>query len=168
MAWNRWPQSFTRKSSSRAIAELRNRTMTGVTTTEKLIRRERLTARRLAVTLAVLLLAVVGLLIVAVSIGSESVKLAAIFKIIFAKLSGRAAEVTPEQQIIIARIRLPRALMATVVGSALAVAGAAYQALLKNPLADPGVLGVSSGAAIGAIVATVFAESLPLSRPLAA
>jgi iron complex transport system permease protein len=142
--------------------------MTGVTTTRKLISRERLTARRLVVTLAVLLLAVAGLLIVAVSIGSESVKLAAIMKIIFAKLSGRAAEVTPEQQIIIARIRLPRALMATVVGSALAVAGAAYQALLKNPLADPGVLGVSSGAAIGAIVATVFAESLPLSRPFAA
>jgi ABC-type Fe3+-siderophore transport system permease subunit len=48
------------------------------------------------------------------------------------------------------------------------VAGAAYQALLKNPLADPAILGVSSGAAIGAITATIFAESLPVSRPVAA
>jgi len=130
--------------------------------------RERLTAKRLTMMLAVLLLTVVVLLIVAVAVGSESVNLATIFKIMVAEVSGRAADVTSEQRIIIAEIRLPRALMAMVVGAALAVAGAAYQALLKNPLADPGVLGVSSGAAIGAIAATIFAESLPVSRPIAA
>ena len=129
--------------------------------------RERLTARRLAVTLAVLLLAVVALLVVAVAVGSESVSLATILKVMAGEITGRAA-VTPEQQIIIAEIRLPRALMATVVGSALAVAGAAFQALLKNPLAEPAILGVSSGAAIGAIAATIFAESLPVGRPVAA
>jgi len=102
--------------------------------------RERLTARRLTMMLAVLLLTVVVLLIVAVAVGSESVNLATIFKIMVAEVSGRAADVTSEQRIIIAEIRLPRALMAMVVGAALAVAGAAYQALLKNPLADPGVL----------------------------
>jgi len=117
----------------------------------------------------VLSLAVIVLLIVAVAIGSESVRFATILKIVFAELTGRAAsDVTPEQRIIIAEIRLPRALMATVVGAALAVAGAAFQALLKNPLAEPAILGVSSGAAIGAIAATIFAESLPVSRPLAA
>jgi iron complex transport system permease protein len=130
--------------------------------------RERLTAKRLAMMLAVLLLTVVVLLIVAVTVGSESVNLATILKIIAAEVSGRAADVTPEQRIIIAEIRLPRALMATVVGAALAVAGAAFQALLKNPLAEPAILGVSSGAAIGAIGATIFAESLPVSRPIAA
>jgi iron complex transport system permease protein len=130
--------------------------------------RERLTAGRLAAMLAVLLLAVLVLLIVAVAVGSESVSFATILKIAVAEISGRAAAVTPEQRVIIAEIRLPRALMAMVVGAALAVAGAAYQALLKNPLADPGVLGVSSGAALGAIAATVFAESLPVSRPIAA
>ena len=144
----------------------------GVTTTRipraRRVARERLTARRLALTLTVLLLAVVALLIVAVRIGSESVSFSTILKIIVGELSGRAAEVTPEQRVIIAEIRLPRALMATVVGSALAVAGAAYQALLKNPLADPAILGVSSGAAIGAIAATLFAEALPVSRPVAA
>jgi iron complex transport system permease protein len=130
--------------------------------------RERLTGRRLAVMLAVLLLAVLVLLVVAIGVGSESVRLVTILKVVVAEVSGRLADVTPEQRIIIAEIRLPRALMATVVGAALAVAGAAYQALLKNPLADPGVLGVSSGAAIGAIAATIFAESLPVGRPLAA
>jgi iron complex transport system permease protein len=129
---------------------------------------ERLTARRLAMMLAVLLLTVVVLLIVAVTIGAESVRLATILKIMVAEVSGRAADVSPEQRIIIAEIRLPRALMATVVGAALAVAGAAFQALLKNPLAEPAILGVSSGAAIGAIGATIFAEALPVSRPIAA
>jgi iron complex transport system permease protein len=130
--------------------------------------RERLTPRRLALMLAALLLAVFVLLIVAVAVGSESVKLATILKIIAAEVGGRAADASPEQRIIIAEIRLPRALMATVVGAALAVAGAAFQALLKNPLAEPAILGVSSGAAIGAIAATIFAEALPVSRPIAA
>jgi iron complex transport system permease protein len=58
--------------------------------------------------------------------------------------------------------------MAIVVGAAFSVAGAAFQALLRNPLADPGILGISTGAALGAIAATVFAESLPIGRPLAA
>src|SRR5689334_13095486 len=85
--------------------------------------RERLTARRLAVMLIVLAFVVVTLLMVAVAIGSESVRLITILKIIAAELTGRAAaEITPEQRIIIAEIRLPRALMAMVVGSALAVA----------------------------------------------
>src|SRR5436853_5736567 len=146
--------------------------MTGMTTMRMtragIAARERLTAKRLTMMLAVLLLTVVVLLIVAVTVGSESVNLATIFKIMVAEVSGRAADVTTEQRIIIAEIRLPRALMAMVVGAALAVAGAAYQALLRNPLADPGVLGVSSGAAIGAIAATIFAGALPVSRPLAA
>ncbi len=126
--------------------------------------RSRLTARKLTVTLGVLLVLVAGLIIVAIAIGSEHVSIDAIIKI----AAGRAAEITPEQRVIISGIRLPRVLMAVVVGAALSVAGAAYQALLRNPLADPYILGVSTGGALGAIVATVFAESLQVSRPLAA
>jgi iron complex transport system permease protein len=48
------------------------------------------------------------------------------------------------------------------------VAGAAYQALLRNPLADPYILGISTGSALGAIIATVFAEAIPVGRPIAA
>ena len=57
---------------------------------------------------------------------------------------------------IVREIRLPRVLLAMLVGAALATAGTALQALLRNPLADPYVLGISSGAALGAIVAFWF------------
>jgi iron complex transport system permease protein len=57
---------------------------------------------------------------------------------------------------IVRELRLPRALQAALSGIALAGSGATFQALLRNPLADPYVLGVSSGAAVGAAVAVVF------------
>ena len=65
-------------------------------------------------------------------------------------------------------IGLPRILLGILVGAALSVAGASFQALLRNPLADPYVLGVSSGAALGAILALIVAPQLPLLTPLAA
>jgi iron complex transport system permease protein len=57
------------------------------------------------------------------------------------------------RDIAIVSVRLPRALVALLVGGGLAVAGAALQGLFRNPLADPGVLGVSSGASLGAVLA---------------
>src|SRR5690606_40541576 len=52
---------------------------------------------------------------------------------------------------IIMKIRLPRVILAGLVGASLALAGAAFQGLLRNPLADPYTLGVSSGASVGAV-----------------
>lgn len=130
--------------------------------------RERLTPRRLLIILAALSLLLVVLIAVAVAIGSEHISAGSIINILVSELTGTSADVTPEQRSIIADIRLPRVLMAIVVGAALSVAGAAYQALLRNPLADPYILGVSTGAALGAIAATIFAESIPVSRPLLA
>ena len=57
---------------------------------------------------------------------------------------------------IVVGLRLPRVLLAAEVGAGLAVSGAVFQALLRNPLAEPYVLGVSSGAAVGAVTAIVF------------
>lgn len=57
---------------------------------------------------------------------------------------------------IVLDVRLPRALLALVVGAALGMSGAAMQGLLRNPLAEPGVLGVSSGAALGAVITLYF------------
>jgi len=129
---------------------------------------ERLTAKRLVITLCALtiLLFLVG--VFSVATGSEQVGLTTVVRVIAAKIAGQVADVSPEHRLIISEIRFPRVLMAIVVGSALAVAGSAYQALLRNPLADPGILGISSGAALGAISATIFAESVPISRPVAA
>lgn len=137
-------------------------TMTGV------IRRERLTQKRLILTLGALTAGLIVVAIFAITIGSEKVSLGEIAKIIVAEITGRASDVAPQHHTIIVDVRFPRMLMAIVVGAAFSVAGAAYQALFRNPLADPGLLGVSTGAALGAIAATVFAESLPISRPLAA
>jgi hypothetical protein len=61
---------------------------------------------------------------------------------------------------IVLRVRLPRVLLAALVGASLAVAGAIFQALLRNPLADPFVLGVSGGAALGGIAALSLGGSL--------
>lgn len=62
---------------------------------------------------------------------------------------------------IILNIRLPRVLLAMLVGASLALAGAAFQGLLKNPLADPFTLGISSGAAVGAVVVLFFGVTIP-------
>ncbi len=62
----------------------------------------------------------------------------------------------PIERAILIDVRLPRVLLAALVGGALTVAGVAFQALLRNPLADPYVLGVSGGASLGGVVAVVL------------
>ncbi|NEU32239.1 iron ABC transporter permease [bacterium LRH843] len=64
--------------------------------------------------------------------------------------------VPKNEEIIIWNIRLPRVLLALCVGASLALAGAAFQGLLRNPLADPYTIGVSSGAALGAVLVIFF------------
>lgn len=63
-------------------------------------------------------------------------------------------------QYIVLHLRLPRMLIAALVGCALSVAGCALQGLFRNPLAEPGILGVSSGGALGAVTAIFFMMSL--------
>jgi ABC-type Fe3+-siderophore transport system permease subunit len=67
-------------------------------------------------------------------------------------LSGRPAGIAPSTSVILFQLRLPEVLLAATVGAALATAGAVFQALFRNALADPAIIGVSSGAALGAIV----------------
>jgi len=101
----------------------------------------RVTAARLGGVLALLALALAGALVLAVTIGVETV-------------SWRAALTagTPDRAIVV-QARLSRVLLGAVVGAALAGSGVTFQALLRNPLADPYVLGVSAGAAVGATLA---------------
>ena len=73
-----------------------------------------------------------------------------------------------DQYDILFQIRLPRILLAAAVGGSLATAGASYQALLRNPLAEPYLLGVSNGAAVGTMVALVFFGANEWSRPVLA
>jgi cobalamin transport system permease protein len=67
-------------------------------------------------------------------------------------LIGQPSGVLRSTSVILFQLRLPRVLLAAVVGAALATAGAVFQALFRNPMADPAIIGVSSGAALGAIV----------------
>ena len=73
----------------------------------------------------------------------------------------RWSEIPPDFQSIVLNIRLPRILLGILVGASLSTAGAGFQALLRNPLADPYVLGVSSGAALGAILSLIAAPHAP-------
>ncbi len=77
-------------------------------------------------------------------------------------------EMTVQGRAILFDIRLPRILLGACVGASLAVAGAALQALLRNPLAEPYLLGVSNGAALGTLVAFVFLDGYGFARPLLA
>lgn len=81
---------------------------------------------------------------------------------------GTADTLPTDQRLVFTELRLPRILMGILVGAALSVAGAGFQALLRNPLADPYVLGVSSGAALGAILSIVLASRVTIATPLAA
>jgi iron complex transport system permease protein len=75
---------------------------------------------------------------------------------------------TEQQRSILFDIRLPRVFLAACVGASLAAAGAGLQALLRNPLAEPYLLGVSNGAALGTMFAFVLFENVELARPVLA
>ena len=119
-----------------------------------------LTRRRALIVLSVLLLALLGFAVAALSLGSERVAAGSLFPALISKLTGTVSPLSREQDVIIFSLRLPRIALAIGVGAALAIAGAAFQALLRNPLADPYVLGVSGGAALGSITAIIFASEL--------
>jgi len=103
-------------------------------------------------------------ILIGIAVGTVAVPIADIFPIIIAKLFGLsvAAHVDPMYIDIVYQIRLPRVLLAGLVGASLAIAGAAFQGLLRNPLADPYILGVSSGASVGAVATLFFGLSIPL------
>ncbi len=97
---------------------------------------------------------------VSTSLGSVTVPLGDTLKIVASRIAGRVpSDVDPTYYSIIVKIRIPRALLGMVVGAALSVSGLVFQALLRNPLADPYTLGISAGASFGAGVA-IFLSSL--------
>ena len=74
----------------------------------------------------------------------------------------------PNAGLILAELRLPRGILAIVVGAGLGGAGAAMQGYLRNPLADPGLFGIAPGAALGAVLALAFGATATYALPLAA
>jgi iron complex transport system permease protein len=111
--------------------------------------------RRLALAVALGVAAVVAAIALSCAVGAQPVSL------------GRALAGGEPDRGILLGLRLPRALLGAVVGCALAAAGTALQALLRNPLAEPFVLGVSGGAALGgALVLLAASAAAQLAAPL--
>ncbi|MEB8385667.1 iron ABC transporter permease [Rhodobacteraceae bacterium KMM 6894] len=110
-------------------------------------------ARRLQFVLAgALVLACLGSL----QIGATEVKLSAVLlKLV------QGVSLSQTEHLVLFDIRMPRLAMGILVGAALAVSGAAMQGLFRNPLADPGIVGVGAGAGLGAILAIVLGALLP-------
>ncbi|HVV16998.1 MAG TPA: iron ABC transporter permease [Polyangia bacterium] len=119
------------------------------TTTEPAPRLRRPAVRRGA--LAGALVALTGAALAAgLLIGPAPLSLREVVGAIGRRLAGHAGG---WQDVVVVSVRLPRAVVALLVGGALGISGAALQGLFRNPLADPGVLGVSSGASLGAVLA---------------
>src|ERR1700719_1104446 len=127
-----------------------------------------LTFRRLFLQCSLLAAILFVVVVVALKLGAVPVSLYGLGRDLFSLLLHQTSQLSSDYGMIITEIRLPRILLAIVVGASLSVAGTSYQALLRNPLADPYVLGVSMGAALGAILALIAEPHLALPVWLAA
>jgi iron complex transport system permease protein len=116
----------------------------------------RLTRARFAATLVALLATALAAAALSLATGPSDVGAGQVLR----ALCGGAVD--PATADIVLRVRLPRVALALAVGAALAVAGAIFQALLRNPLADPFVLGVSGGAALGGVAVLTLGAGLGL------
>ena len=116
--------------------------------------------RRLLIACVLISMILAAALAINVSYGETSIPVSRVVRVMLSHLPGTGepapGSVPDLDQTIIWQIRFPRALLALLVGALLAMAGAALQGLLLNPLADPYTVGVSSGAALGAGVATLL------------
>jgi iron complex transport system permease protein len=120
----------------------------------------RLSLGRMVLVLGVLSAALAAISLVALATGPSSVGVGEVIDL----LIGDSAEAASAD--IVLRVRLPRLILGLLVGAALATAGAIFQALLRNPLADPYVLGVSGGAALAGIIVLAFGGLLGVSTSM--
>lgn len=107
---------------------------------------------RFKAVMAGLTAALLVLMILALMIGPARLSWSEVLAVLFDQ-TGSGEELAP---VVVLKLRLPRILLAALTGAGLAVAGAALQALTRNPLADPSLLGVSSGAAFGVVLAQLL------------
>jgi len=110
--------------------------------------------KRLSVISLSLVLVLLIAMFLGISMGSTTSGIKMVFQSLF-----KARESDPMLDTIIWQIRFPRVLLATLVGAALSLGGLVFQALLRNPLAEPYILGISGGSAIGAIIGILIGFS---------
>ena len=128
--------------------------------------------RRAPLVLAFTAIATIPAIVIAVSFGSENIPVGTVYQVLLDFVFKQVNDITSPEFKIIIRLRLPRILAAFFIGGGLSIIGVAMQALIRNPLADPYILGISSGASAGASL--FFLGFIPpfvavwLSVPLAA
>ena len=108
---------------------------------------------------AILTIVLIVCAFVSLTLGRYSLTASEIFNSLYSLITGSNAQ-NEQANAVITQIRLPRIAFAVLVGAALSASGAVYQGLFKNPLVSPDILGVSSGAAVGASIAIIL--SLPV------
>ena len=110
------------------------------------------------ITLPALILLLLAVIVLGVSFGATSIPLGTILRILLngTRLFHFAPQWDSSTEIIIWQLRIPLVIGTVLVGAALAVAGTLFQAILRNPLADPFLIGTSSGAALGATIAFIL------------
>jgi iron complex transport system permease protein len=114
------------------------------------------------------LAALLAALVAGLALGPASIPPDAIIRDVLARLplTGFDSPLTELDDAVLWELRAPRVALGALVGATLAVAGGAYQAVFRNPLADPYLLGAAAGAGLGATIAIVYAGAIPL--PVAA
>lgn len=117
-------------------------------------------AVRGAVSFAVMAVLLIVLFFAAINIGSLQVSFRELLKGLFVERIEDVATIYD--------LRFPRIIISMLAGAAIAVSGVLFQAVLKNPLADPGIIGISSGAGFAAVLITAFAPNLYFFTPLVA
>lgn len=106
------------------------------------------------VTILIMLAALLLVMIVGVASGSTYISPGEVLRVILGKWGIlRGVDTQSPNEAIVYLVRFPRVVVACLVGAALAVSGAVLQGMFRNPMADPGILGVSSGAGLGAVIA---------------
>ncbi len=112
-----------------------------------------------------LLLGLAGLLsatvLLSLSIGAVQIHVSEVLAILANKIGFTTQAFTSQQQLVLLSIRLPRVVLGVIIGGALGVTGASLQGLFRNPLVEPGLIGVSSGAALFAVIIIVFGGWIP-------
>jgi iron complex transport system permease protein len=116
----------------------------------------RLSGTRILMTSFALLGVWFVVVLISLSIGSVSIPAGTSLRLLADHLTGNGSGKDPLESVLFS-VRLPRVLLGSLVGAALATAGTAFQSLLRNPLADPYVLGVSTGASMGTILYSAIA-----------
>lgn len=111
-----------------------------------------MTRRARTLTLGVLGVATVATLAMSAALGAMNIPLLELLTIIAEALGFATSDASVAEKAVVLNIRLPRVVLGLLVGGGLAVSGAAMQAVFRNPLADPALIGVSTGAAVGVVL----------------